>query len=930
MQIKVLSSIKITLILLFLSNALFAQVKITGKVIDIETGSPINGATVSLKSNTAKGVVTDVDGIFFITAQKNTVYALVISNVGYKTKEITDIEVANDSPAPLSISLEKSSSELEGIVVKSTAKRESTAALYSVRKISSSISDGISADMIRKSPDKNTGDVLKRVSGASIQDNKFVVIRGLSERYNVSMLNNSVLPSTEADKKAFSFDIIPSSVVDNIVIYKSPTPDLPGDFAGGTVKIITKDYPTKPLSEVGLSLSYNTLTTGKAFFKSQLSGKYDAIGFLDDARQIPGPYYRHISNWINQTNDFKVAVTKMFSNSYGYAKANNSLPNASLSYTGGNTKFLKNDNKLGYIYSINYGIGREASQWERSEYDGQKRHIYTYHTNNYTEKNNLTALLNLSYSYRKSKISLKNVFNNNFSKLTGIRTGINEDVPETPLHIRGANSETDAAGILNTVLEGVHKVSPGWDVDWNGSVSYSYRNQPDQKILNFRSSDLNDGYYLTLSNQNSPSIMDAGRIYTFLNENVYGASANATKVFQWLGNSQKLKFGTMNYYRSRSVEADAVGYALLNPSGGTIKETPSSTFNNIFSNGNIDQYGIVIANIPILSTNYDGSAMLNAGYAMLDNKFTEKLKLTWGVRFERYYQELVTKGRPTKTYDNNDFLPSVLFTYSVTPKANIRLAGSQAVNRPEFRELAPYRAYDYNNNWLIQGNENLKRSKITSADLRYELFPSAGEIVSASLFYKYFVNPIEQINMANSILSYGNAQNANVYGVEIEVRKKLDFIGNDFFDRLTFYTNASYLKGSVKFDGLSINSPLQGLSPYLINGGLTYTAQNDAFSLNLLYNRIGPRLKFRAPQDGVLNIFEKPRDVLDFQISKKLLRNKLEGKLTVSDILAQPFKWYYKYDLSASNTNYKAATDKIIETNKFGTTIGLSLKYNFN
>ncbi len=161
------------------------------------------------------------------------------------------------------------------------------------------------------------------------------------------------------------------------------------------------------------------------------------------------------------------------------------------------------------------------------------------------------------------------------------------------------------------------------------------------------------------------------------------------------------------------------------------------------------------------------------------------------------------------------------------------------------------------------------------------------------------------------------------------MRKKLDFINAGFFQHLTFYANAAYIKGKVQFGGLDINSPLQGQSPYLVNGGLNYTSANDGFSVNVLYNRIGPRLKFRAIGGASLNIFERPRDVVDFQVSKKIVKNKLEAKLTISDILAQPFTWYYKYDVNPSNTNYKAADDKIINSIKYGTTATLSIRYNF-
>ena len=420
-----------------------------------------------------------------------------------------------------------------------------------------------------------------------------------------------------------------------------------------------------------------------------------------------------------------------------------------------------------------------------------------------------------------------------------------------------------------------------------------------------------------------------GRVYSFLGEYIYGAAANATKQFRMFDQVQKLKFGTMNYYRDRNVEVDALGYATTNFLGTTINETKNTTFNNIFSAENVDNYNLTIANIETNSAEYTGHALLNAGYAMLDNKFSDKIKLTWGVRVEKYRQELASRNKATKVYDNTDVLPSVLLTYSLNSTTNLRLAGSQAVNRPEFRELADYNIYDYDNNVAIRGNPDLLRCKNTNADLRYEWFPAAGEILSASVFYKYFDKPIEQTNKGNDVLSYENADHALAYGAEIEARKKLDFIPGRLFENLTVYTNAAYIKGSVQFNGLNINSPLQGQSPYLINAGLNYSSEASDLSFNLLYNRIGPRLKFRAQGGAGLNIFEKPRDVVDFQVSKKILAKRLEAKITISDIFAQAFTWYYKYDVNPKNTNYIAADDKIINSIKYGTTGVLSLRYSF-
>jgi outer membrane receptor for ferrienterochelin and colicin len=316
---------------------------------------------------------------------------------------------------------------------------------------------------------------------------------------------------------------------------------------------------------------------------------------------------------------------------------------------------------------------------------------------------------------------------------------------------------------------------------------------------------------------------------------------------------------------------------------------------------------------------------------MLENKFSDKIKLTWGARVEKYKQELTAAGKNKITLDNTDVLPSFLFTYALNNKTNIRLAGSQSVNRPEFRELATYRFYDYENAFIIQGNDKLVRSKNTNGDLRFEMFPSAGEIFSVSVFYKYFKDPIEQTNLGNDVLSWTNAESADVYGAELEFRKKLNFFNNNFFDRLIFYANAAYMSGSVKYSQLTINSLLQGQSPYLVNAGLGYSNDNDNFSFNILYNRIGERLKFRAflTAGAGRNIFEKARDVLDLQVSKKFMHNRLEVKLTVSDIFAQAYTWYYKYDADPSKTTYDPSTDRILNTYKYGTNTSLGIRYSF-
>ena len=265
-------------------------------------------------------------------------------------------------------------------------------------------------------------------------------------------------------------------------------------------------------------------------------------------------------------------------------------------------------------------------------------------------------------------ISIKNV---------ALRNGTNQVNPSSPFSYKSSNTEGNANGIGSAVLEGLHSLNRSWTVDWNASYSIAWRWQPDQTVLAFHTDPNSSQYYLSLSNENSPDILNAGRVYSYLTENIYGANINATKTFNWNGQPQRLKIGTANYYRDRDVEVDALGYASLNAGFGTIHipETKGVNANTIFTPPYIDQYRMVVANIGTNSTDYTGTALLNAGYVMLDNKFSDKIKLTWGVRLENYNQELKAAGKPNINLKNLDLLPSLLFTYALNNKTNLRAAG---------------------------------------------------------------------------------------------------------------------------------------------------------------------------------------------------------------------------------------------------------------
>ncbi|MEN0054032.1 MAG: TonB-dependent receptor [Mucilaginibacter sp.] len=941
-MLKIKYSILLIVSFLLSNTQLFAQSdgKLAGKITDRKTGETLIGATIGIQGS-SKGAATNAEGRYILSQLQPGRYTLIIRYIGYQSKSISDIEIKAGAVTQLDATLDEATTQaLKEVTIKATYRQESVNALYARQKNSVQVMDGISADVIKRSPDRNTGDVLKRVSGTSVQDGKFVVIRGLAERYNNNMLNGSTLPSSEPDRKAFAFDIIPSSLVDNIVVYKTATPDLPGDFSGGTINTITKDIPDNQFLEAALSIGYNSKTTFKNnFIDARPSGKWDFLGFDDGSRKLPSAYSNVKKDYTSgTTSEQKIAIAQKFPNTFFYEEGQQSIPNIGFQLSTGNSKTTKNNNRFGYNFSLNYSNGHRASFGDRIGYTGfndatKELPLYSFDRNIFTNYKSLGGLLNFAYTFGKNKIALRNLYNNDFAvDYEQTSNALNFETSQTnPLRYRGYSVETTQNGIYSSVLEGQHTLGKRNIIfDWNASYGLSYRNQPDQRIVTIYTP-VNQPEYISLSSENSPKPNDLGRVYSKLNENIYGAKANLAIPFKWMDQPQRLKFGGLVSRRDRDFSIDALGYTdAIGFGNKVIPFTNGYTIFNVFSAQSIQQNGIDLSRLDLSSTDYKGTADQDAGYVMLDNKFNDKLRLVWGARLERYAQTLSPLGQPKQKYTNTDLLPSGNLTYNLTEKTNLRASYFRSVNRPEFRELASFRYFDYQTNFIIAGNPNMQRSTVDNADLRFEFYPSGGEIVSISAFYKKFKNPIEQINQGNDILSYQNALDAKDLGFEAELRKKLNFIAEgSFLKDVTFYVNASYINAKVKLaDGRNVSTPLQGQSPYLINAGLYYTPTSSDFSFNVLYNRIGERLRFRAVTGGV-DIYEKPRNVIDMQLSKGLFKKHAEIKLTVSDILAQPFSWYNNYG-TANSTAYNAREDKIIRSQYAGFGTTLSFKYNFD
>jgi TonB-dependent receptor len=800
--------------------------------------------------------------------------------------------------------------------------------LYANQKASINISSGISAELIRRSPDKNTSEVLKRVSGASIQDNKFIVVRGLSDRYNSAMLNNAVLPNTEVDRKAFSFDILPSNLIDAIVVNKTASADIPGDFSGGVVQVTTKDFPDSKFLNFSLGTAYNFQSAFKDFQRSE-RGSGEVFGFASKDREIPSNFPSK-NTYLDLPIAERVALSKQFSNNWGYNNVNSVLgPIFQANY--GTSKRFKDDSQFGTVLSLSYRYDERLRKSEQIAFMGDaigdrfSDNVYNYNTN-------IGGLANFAYSWGTNKIALKNIYNRVLENQFTAREGIDDSGSG---FFRTADYLLQRS-LISTQLSGNHQLSEESKIklDWNLNFANTDRKEPGFKRMEYQQESGQGGYTrvsIPSSGQADPRL--AGDFNSSLNENLYGGAFDVTIPVKWIQDKNKIKLGYFGQYRKRDFAARVLGFIRNGQFDTDLLTLPQ---NQIFAPENIRENGFVLSDITNGSDIYDANSFLNAGYAMFDGFVTEKLRVGLGARLESYNQKLNSAdnaGTPINvdtTYVN--LLPSLNLIYNLTEKASVRLSGSQTVGRPEFREIAPFGFYDFNKNVSVVGNPNLKQSKTTNLDLGYAIYPSAGQVFSVSTFYKKFDLPIEQrleLGSTGRIFGYGNSESATLYGIEMEFRRPLDLISEEL-KNFTFSANASYMKSEVKVS-TTVNStgkrPLQGQSPYLINAGLQYNSKvENSTGVSLLFNRIGKRI-WAVGNVIDPDIYENPRNILDLQVSKRFAKSRAEIKLNYSDILNNRAIYYQKAKGADPDAAFDKNTDRINIADTFGSTLTIGFSY---
>lgn len=908
---------------------------IKGKVTDCTTGEPLIGATIQI-DGTPKATATDIDGLFaFSGLDENANYTLTIKYISYKTKKIDGVR-AEAQPQAIEIKLTPDEQTLNEVTVTGVARKNTEIAVIQMTKSSPVIVSNVSAQEITKTQDTNAGEVIRRVPGVSLIDDKFVMVRGLSQRYNNVWINGGAVPSSEADSRAFSFDLIPSSQIDNMQIVKTPSPEYPADYTGGFITITTKDIPAENTAELSVGGNWNDITSFSDFKYAKGSGT-DFLGFDSGMRGLNGG----INSTLNSIAGNGVDLLNNHLNNDWRVRNMNPVGDLKLSGSLGR-RWKLGDRQLGMIAAFNYS--NEYRKYEDMQnnlfgvYDAEKdesNYLRYSVDDQYNHNVRLGAMLNFTLlsADGNSKYQLKNIFNQIGNDRYTWREGLSAQSDNE----NSAEYYYRSRTTYNGQITGKHTFALD-ELDWSASYSYANRNVPDRRRYL-----INDALEPGVMQLTSPN--DISREWTKLDEHIVSAAVNDKHDFKFGSFTPSLKFGAYGEYRTRKYTTRDFIYnwnAGSNTLPDGFRQFDLSEMLSDESYFGADR--LYLLEEQHMRNNYKGNNYLGAGY-FAANIPLGNFNIYAGLRYEYDHMELITNTRDnaespfSHNYEYNDLFPSVNTTYKINDQHQLRLSYGKTVNRPEFREVSPSVFYDFDLASNVQGNTDLKPCYIQNVDFRYEFYPSKGELISIAAFYKYFDSPIEWTYTVTGgtslVYSYMNAQRANNYGIELDIRKDLSFIGLPGF---SWSFNGALIKSRVKFEAGSKEEdrPMQGQSPYLVNTGLFY--KNDKLQLDvaLLYNRIGKRIIGVGRSEGttsgnealrVPDSYEMPRDVIDLSASKKF-GNHWELKLSIRDLLAQ--KVYYKQfaDVHYSNGTSREV-EQITRAYKPGRNIGVSAVYKF-
>jgi hypothetical protein len=932
---------------------------IRGTIKDAKTKESLIGCTVRI-DGTQLGGTTDIDGSFTIQSVPSGTQKVVISYISYQTKEIPNVRVESGNTTTIDTELDEEGKSLQEVVVRASKATNTEIAVITEVKQIKALAVGISAAQIQKSQDRDAAAAIRRVPGVSILDNRFVLIRGLGSRYNSVLINDVIAPSTEVETRSFSFDIIPSNILDRMIVYKSGSAELPGDFAGGIVKIYTKRRPSSNFIDVGLTFGYRPGTTGEQA-QSHQRGGLSALGLWSPKQTIPTSFPTRSGDFNALGAPQRAAYAQLLPNSWGLTNVS-VMPDIRFALNTGR-RFDMGTVQVSNLTSINYSLTNQITNIDLRVYENgavANSINQDYKDASYARQSRLGLLHNWSLRFSPAfTLEWKTLFNQLGNQETVVRQGQNFD---SNADIRSYSQRFENRSIATTQISGDHQLNELSKLNWIAGYGYSGRWEPDWKRARYQAP-LNSGEngVYTLVTPLSPNPIDVGRFYSKLNEQTFSLIGNYDHTF---GNPTDrepghLKAGIYAEQRVRDYSARFYGYNSIpgtTSDGAIIQQQP---IGSIFSPANVSGQpgGFSLLDGTSDLDSYQGGNTYGAAYVSGDFNLGSRTNVTMGLRGEYNIQDLKIQrlGVDQQLVNRRIFspLPSLNVTHKLTDKHSVRLAYSATVNRPELRELAPFQYFDFNLLAVVTGNTELTTATIQNLDLKWEFYPSPNELISVTGFYKHFRNPIESFLLPTGngfSYTFINAPSARNFGVEVEMRKGFSQSGSKFLQNLQVVANGSLIDSRVTLgdfvrapDATStvIDVPLKDLadrtrplanqSPYLINAGVYYQEPNSGLQWNVLYNIYGPRI-FAVGTRNNPTIYELPRHAIDLNISKTF-NQKIDIRLGIQDILNQATRYAQDFNgngrVDRDLTSQSVNADQIFRRFRRGQYVTLTGVYTF-
>lgn len=943
----------------FVANANTGVIR--GTVYEQSSGEPLFGVAVRIQ-NTATGAVTDFDGKFQINVEPGT-YTLEASFVSFKTVTITDLVVEDDDVTLIdAIWMEDAVEELEAIVVTAEVIKTNEAALLTVKRKSANVLDGISAESFRKIGDSNAGEAAKRVTGVSVEGGKYVYVRGLGDRYTKTTLNGMDIPGLDPDRNSIQIDVFPTNLIDNMVIVKSFTPELPADFTGGIVNIETKDFPEDRVFDVSFGIDFNPSMHFNSDFLDYEGSSTDWLGFDNGTRALPdNARTPNVPTPINSTPGEATDFINQFSPTLGASPQTNFM-NYSLGLTFADQFQLPNGHTLGYMFTGNYRNNSthyddafygeyQNFQQDKSVIDFQRAAT----TSGTLSSNNilLGGLAGLAYKTDNSKYRLTVMKLQNGESRAGQFDLVDDEgaVGKSGYLATSDNLEYNERSITNAFLNGEHHINGNqWVIDWRASATISSQDDPDIRKTAFSEFGNPVRLRFIAGAAGLPS-----RLWRELDETNLVGKVDITQENTLFGRDAKFRFGASHTYKERDYEIIDFGLRFLGSGQPAWTGDASEvwTDENVFPEGQI----YLVSGFSEPNPNqYNADVNNTAFYVSTEFSPAENLKGIVGVRAENFVQRHTGRDQlQTRVLENDevlnslDFFPSLNLIYSLQEKQNLRVSYSRTIARPSFKELSFAQIIDPVSNRIFNGglfpiddwDGNLTETLINNVDLRWELFMNRGQLLTTSFFYKQFNDPIELVRLpqaqTNAEFQPRNVGNAQVFGVELEFRKALDFLSDKFSVNGNVTLVQSILDMSATElrnrqnnarEGATVDETrnMAGQAPWIVNAGMSYNDYETGLDLGLFYNVKGQTLVVVG--GGIdPDVFAEPFHSLNFNLNKSFGADRQwSANFSVSNILGDKLEQFYRRDF----TTGAEANPELFQRFSPNTSFGAGISYSFN